>query len=329
MDIIAGEDIMACEAFILRTADITEIFYFNSYDAVEKWEDTPERMVDGLMYNESTGLYSTAATWISNTVQLCDGNSAPSDRETTITKVEIRAYSVVADSCGTCTAYMRPVFIAGDGDTHLWYPPGSSEDEVPPEWSEWFDITSDTNAPATWTWVDVYNLGVDHWMVKTVCGNPNGCQTARIEIRVTWYDSVELTLVDSLDKSLSKLLQDFNLWVSYDIADRGIDRQPLNLSGYEIGTEEGGIITFATICFPLCFPLCFESGSEGTVDKTAAQSAQDKIAKIHDWMENHYNVKIEQFGACFDEEYSIADFAVESLNHPSNYRWRLSLEEAS
>ncbi len=325
---------MACNEFTFRTADIQEIFYFNSYDtdgARIGWDD-PENMVNGLMWDDTTQRYSTAYTNNSNQIQWCDGNSSPIDRDTTITKVEIRAYSNIVNSCGTLIAYIKPTFTLGDGDTHSWIPPAwqrGIDDYTPPEWSEWFDITDDTNAPSTWTWIDVNNLDVDHWMVRTICGSPDEIDTARIEIRVTWHDSVTLSspLENSLDNKLSKQLKQLNLWRDYKLHDEGIAGQPLNFEGIEVGiaTYEDDIYG---ICFPLCFPICFNLIEKGSIIKTAAQVAQEKFAKIHSWIENNYNILLNEFGDCFNAEYAIKNFAVQSMNHPSNYSWKLSLEKA-
>jgi len=331
MDNLTGENIMTCNEFTLRTADIQEIFYFNSYNIGEKWEDFPARMVDGLMYEEGFG-YSVAATSISNNIQWCDENSSPTDRSTSITKIEIRVYSGIQNSCGTLIAYIRPNFTAGDGDTHSWIPPAwqiGSDNFVPPAWSEWFDITNDTNTPSTWTWSDINNLDVDHWMVRTVCGNPDRCYTGRIEIRVTWHDSVTLSkpLPNSLDNKLDKQLKSFNLWRDYKLHDEGISGQPLNFTGVEIGIPEGFYNIYGT-CFPLCFPICFDQIVESGWNKSAAQVAQEKFAKIHNWMENNYNILLNEFGDCFNAEYAIRNFTVESMKHPSNYLWKLTLEKA-
>jgi len=318
MDNFTGENLMACNEFTLRTADIQEMFYFNHYSvdgARLGWEDFPERMVDGIV----TG--SAAVTYINNRIQWCDENTSPIDRDTTVTKVEIRAFSDCGDSCGTLTAYLKPIFTLGNGDSHSYLPTGVG---IPAYWSDWIDITNDTNAPATWTWTDINNLDVDHWMVRTICGDPNFMVTARIEIRVTWYDSVVLSypLEDALDNKLDKQLKKFNLWRDYKLADEGIAGQPLNLEGVEVGVVETGDNLYAT-CFPLCFPICFNQ----FVGKSAAQMAQEKFQKIHSWIENNYNVVLYEFGDCFNAEYTIKDFTVNSMQHPSNYLWKLSLEK--
>ena len=319
MDNIIGENIMTCDTFTLHTVDVQEIFCFNSYKLGEEWGRHPARMVDCLMYNETyadcfpicfplcfdvdASDYSFARTEVSDEIQYCDGNASPTDRDTTVVKVEIRAYSTAMNSCGVLTAYLRPVFLAGDGDNHSWIPVNWTVDYVPPEWSEWFDITTDTNAPATWTWNDVNNVGVDHWMVHTVCTDANYLDTGRIDLRVTWHDAVTLSnpLYNSLDNSLNKQLKQFNLWEDYAIHDDGISGQPLSFESIEVGVAEG--------------------------IKTAAQVVQEKFAKIDSWMDNHYNVVLDEFGSCFDAEYAIKNFVVQSMKHPSNYIWKLSLEK--
>lgn len=320
MDDFTGEDIMTCGKFTLRTADIQETFCFNSYAIGEEWAKYPSRMVDCLMYNETysdcfpicfplcfnhdASDYSYARTETSNEIQYCDGNASPVGRSTPITKVEIRVHSTAMNSCGPLTAYIRPIFSGGDGDSHSWIPVNWTTEYTPPEWSEWFDVTSDTNAPGTWTWTDINNLGVDHWMVKSTCTDTNYLDTTRIEFRVTWYDSVELfyPLKGGLDNKLDKQLKPFNLWKDYALHDIGIEGQPLNLEGVEVGVAVG--------------------------IKTAAQVAQEKFEKIHSWIENNYNVVLGDFGDCFNAEYSIKNFTVDSMNHPSNYSWKLSLEKA-
>lgn len=337
MDASIGENLMPCDpidcdSFTLCTADILEIFYFNHYSTDGPrpgWEDSPERMVDGLMYDEVLGDYSAAWTTTDDEIQWCDENTSPIDRTTTITKVEIRAFSGVADICGTCTDYLRPIFASTYGDTHSWLPPGDVAEGVPLSWSPWLDITNDTNAPPIWTWADVNTLDVDHWSHRTVCGNLNICHTARIEIRVTWHDCVVLSgpMWNSLDNKLDKSLKKFNLWRDYKLADVGIEGQPLNFEGIEVGVCEAVGEAYGT-CFPLCMPFCFDTIIGAGSYMSAAQVAQEKMAKIHSWMENNYNVVLNEFEECFDAEFAIKNFVVQSMNHPSNYRWKLSLEKA-
>ena len=135
-------------------------------------------------------------------------------------------------------------------------------------------------------------------------------------------DSVTLNCPfrDSLNNKLDKQLKQFNLWADYKLYDEGIAGQPLNFEGIESGIVYG-------VCFPLCFPICFDQIVTISSYKSAAQVAQEKFAKIHSWMENHYTIILNEFGDCFDATFIIKSFAVQSMKHPSNYLWKLSLEK--
>lgn len=127
-----------------------KIYYFSSYDdrpGGEAWETNPGDMVDG---NERT----YASTTIDGDVELCDENTADTLYSDIITKVEIRAN---ASYCGSqCSITLRPVFPGGDGYNHIFTP-----EYCKLNWSEWFDITNDPNAPRTWGWGEVANLDCD------------------------------------------------------------------------------------------------------------------------------------------------------------------------
>ena len=124
-------------------------YYFDSWDRTEEWETYPGYMVDGW-----ENLY--ASTTIDGDVQLCDGNTAQAPGPfIPIRKVEIRAKGY-ANAIGQ-KIILRPVFGGtADGDNHIFNLP-----TFPGGWSQWFDITYDTNAPRTWTWSDVVNLDCD------------------------------------------------------------------------------------------------------------------------------------------------------------------------
>jgi len=135
----------------------------------EEWATDPAYMVDG---NESNG-----ASTIENDIQLCNGNTCPATNYGTISKVEIRAYG--NSSSGNAT-YFRPVFGGtDDGDNH------NSGLADSGEWSSWFDITTDTNAPGTWDWDDVKNLDLDAEFVKSGIG---GSTLYIIQIKVTYTE---------------------------------------------------------------------------------------------------------------------------------------------
>lgn len=147
----------------------TVTYYFDGYDAGECWFSNPANLCDGddNAWSTALGVILDVQSLNSNT---CDGSNLGS-----ITKVEIRERLLAgtADKGGT----VRPEFAGGDGDNHLFVPATFN-----PEWSSWFDITSDTNAPANWTWGNVKDLKCD---IENT--NPTNVVSASIvQIRVTY-----------------------------------------------------------------------------------------------------------------------------------------------
>ena len=126
----------------------TITYYFNAYDiAGQEWDTDPENMVDG-----SIGAGDYATTAVNEQVQLLTANECAGVNLGSISKVEIRAYSAISGGAGQL--YLRPKFGGADlGDQHLMnnYAEG---------WSNYFDITSDTNAPAWNAWTDIQNLDI-------------------------------------------------------------------------------------------------------------------------------------------------------------------------
>lgn len=147
----------------------TVSYYFNSYDTVtEKWTTDPENMADG-----DTGTYATTATL--NQVELLDGNTCAGNDLGTIISVEIRVYGFIGDVYGD--VYLRPIFSDGDGDNH-------TVNDIADAWSNYFDITNDTNAPDRWTWSLIDSLKCD---VEYFFNNGLGAGVCKVEIRVTYY----------------------------------------------------------------------------------------------------------------------------------------------
>ena len=160
---------------IARSSTVT--YYFNSYDVGEAWGIDPENMTDG-----STG---TMTGWQpqDNTVQLCDGNTCDGTNLGTISKVELRAYGQL--SAYPAENFIRPVFSGtNDGDNHL--EPISWVTEA---WYSRISITTDTNAPGSWTWTDVKNLDCDIYTANT--GGSVKC--GKIEIIVTYTAGEEFS----------------------------------------------------------------------------------------------------------------------------------------
>ena len=155
----------------------TAEYHFNSYDiSSEAWEKTPNLMVDG------DKLYF-AGTEIDTRTELCDGNTCGGTDLGEITKVEIRANA--SYYINQATLILLPVFGSGYGDEHSFEP-----EEYPyPEYSNWFDITNDTNAPRDWSWSNVSNLDCKVNASKEPGGGPFELHCSILEIRVTYNPS--------------------------------------------------------------------------------------------------------------------------------------------
>ncbi len=146
-----------------------QTYYFNAYDiGGEEWDTLPDNMVDGQILSEAEATESGIQLLTSNT---CDGTNLGF-----ISKVEIRLYGTYAPVFGTLL--VRPIFIAGDGDNN-------GLPEFIATWSEYIDITNNTNAPESWTWNDIKNLTCDidytFGLFKATCG--------KVEIRVTYSET--------------------------------------------------------------------------------------------------------------------------------------------
>jgi len=308
------------------TVERFEVYYFDSYatDGFRvAWEDDPEHMVDNL-------LTTFASTNIENRIQWLDENTATLQTDKTITKIEIRAFSTTgspAGMAGPINQYLRPVFVAGQGDNHVFEPPQGPDagGDAVANWSEWFDITSDTNAPGTWTWADVVALDMDIWSIKTApSGDPQILRCAKVEIRVTWNESVQMYFPRTIDGGLSKNIDIFNLWkVTVKTRDSGLNTQPYRFSG--IMMPICGVASDVVLCFPICFPLCFEEGGDA-VDMITAPTV---FKTIHEWIENHDKVTISCYGQCADGKYIIKQFGTHSMRSPDYYGYNLILEKVS
>jgi len=147
--------------------------YFNNYDiGGEEWQYSPQQMADG-----SINLYAASKTV--NEIELLTSNSLiePLQYGNTVVKVEIRArHRTYTATTGTIA--LRPVFSDGDGDNHILNSINLGA------WSEWFDITEDTNAPSTWTWENITDLDCDVELLTLI--GPNSAAVAKVETRITY-----------------------------------------------------------------------------------------------------------------------------------------------
>jgi len=163
-------------------------FYFNSYNTSEAWETTPEGMADG---NFDT---TCSRTSINHDVEHLNETTCQETDFGDITKVELRTKftgdHVAAVESVLSRIHVRPVFSGGDGDNHTYTTTYNG-------WTEWFDITSDTNAPGTWSWSDVSDLDCDVEFQKFYSNHRMSC--CGVQIRVTSFSNVTAGDNDFLD----------------------------------------------------------------------------------------------------------------------------------
>lgn len=131
--------------------DSESIYYFDSWDeGGEEWDGDPNWMVDGEL---------DSFAWIVEParVQLLNSNTYTTGGSGDILGVLIRAYGFILETKDPQDVKLRPVFGGeADGDDHIFNLPLEEGD-----WSSWYDITTDTNHPDPWTWIDVAYLDCD------------------------------------------------------------------------------------------------------------------------------------------------------------------------
>ena len=153
----------------------TVTYYFNAYDSGgEEWANRPEKLVDGLTTPGTNSAYSDGP----GDIELLTGNTCDGTNLGTITKVELRIYAVAIQEGGDYIR-LRPVFGGGDGDNH-----NVGSLSYIGEWSSYFDITSDTNAPGTWSWANVKDLDCD--VEDYQDGGITAAFAWKVEIQVTY-----------------------------------------------------------------------------------------------------------------------------------------------
>lgn len=151
----------------------TKNYYFNNYDIREKWETNWAYMVDGNTNNYASTVSDTA-------VELCNESNCSGTDYGDIILVEIRAFGYYTGDDRDIV--LRPVFGGTlDGDNHIYnvsYQAGNAS------YSEWFDITDDTNSHTYWTWTNVADLDCD--VATYGAGLPFTLYCSIVEIQVTY-----------------------------------------------------------------------------------------------------------------------------------------------
>jgi hypothetical protein len=147
------------------------IYYFDGYSS-SGWTD-PGNVVDGSLATRGSAPYPGPQESRLN-------SNTSADQGGTITKVEIRVYFGYQDSGNTLrlTPWFGGSSEGDDHDENL----GASPPAAGPYTGEWIDITSDTNAPGTWSWTDVANLDVN---LYGNCLSGGYLYAYKVEVRVT------------------------------------------------------------------------------------------------------------------------------------------------
>lgn len=111
--------------------------------------------------------------------------------------------------------------------------------------------------------------------------------------------------------SVNNQLDVFNFWDDdFDVVNRGLETEPLLLSGIEI--MEGDNVG---ICFPICFPMCF------------AKPLCDKLEHINEMMDKHEAITITGLGDNVDGVYIISSFDYGTVREsPLSIQWKLDLQ---
>jgi hypothetical protein len=161
--------------------------YFDSYDeGGEEWTLQPWKMTDG---DESTVAISVA----NNDTQLLLSHTITNITSGKISKVEIRAKVRSQFLVDTPYYTLQPIFTDGNGDNHSW-----NISDTALTWTDWYDITNDTNAPTFWTWNDVKELNAN--MISVNGSTRCWCMCSIVQIRVTCinYTTTKIEAIDSL-----------------------------------------------------------------------------------------------------------------------------------
>jgi hypothetical protein len=116
----------------------------------------------------------------SSTIDL-DSNTNDGSDIGTITKVEIRAHGTEQTSVGLFNWTLEPDYIGGTGGNI-----NIDDQDLSDSWTQYYDITTDINAPGTWAWSDVQALTVVVQCNYNSANFLNQCLMGLVEIRVTF-----------------------------------------------------------------------------------------------------------------------------------------------
>ena len=208
---------------LLRWYDASqETFYFNGFDENEAWEHDPELMIDE---SEESFAFTTNRDL---EVELCNENTCPGDDQGTILKVELRVNGYYEGRTpGNIT--LRPVFRNGGlmGENYTFVPSDR------PEWSDWFDITSDGGHGSgqwitPWSWSEISTLDCD---VEATLEEETTLYCSMVELRVT-YNTAPVVSNPSPAYGVNGV--GLQPWVNITISDP--DEDSMNITWYSNST---------------------------------------------------------------------------------------------
>ncbi|GAF72935.1 unnamed protein product, partial [marine sediment metagenome] len=148
-----------------------EYTYYYTENGGNVWQGNPEYFVDG---NPDTAA-STSSNGRVHDVAVHNG----SQEITGITKVEIRVRGRLSDISGNYYKIYPRFGGSTIGDEYDI----TDEMKAGPVWSSWQDITSDSQAPTTWTWQDVVDLDVR--IIPTIIHTDYAANGYKVELRCT------------------------------------------------------------------------------------------------------------------------------------------------
>ena len=130
--------------------------------------------------NESYATYASYAGGAPTSMTF-SANNCPGTNYGTITGVTLQPY-LYSNMAAPYDHNVTPIFNGSNGDRHYIYTPYGP-------WWYGFDITSDTNAPATWSWANVTTIDVSYQI--HVGASDNRISTVRL---IVYYTPVASTL---------------------------------------------------------------------------------------------------------------------------------------
>lgn len=151
-----------------------QVYYFNSSGS-EQWNNYPANLIDG-----DIDTYARAQGALLDTHEL-DNNTCNGTNLGTIYSVSLRFYTHTTG--GAMDVDLTPVFESGDGTANTY------TSVLIPSWSSWYDITTDTNAPSSWSWSNISSLDAK---LESIWG----VYASIVQLRVLYYPDLVNSTTD-------------------------------------------------------------------------------------------------------------------------------------